>query len=191
MCVLQVLKGHWYRWFPLCRYRRQSVTWRLHRCVAYQHSIIEMHLSSVPLSFCVGWTGNGGCAACFKCLWCRCKIRGSGVPEDVRSHIVVRTCEMMKVVVSATCSLKVRRNDASSLCFMVPHLRMTWFDMFRFHCDSRSYISLPARHWHIVVLWHSAKQVLPGCFGEWWGSSTILELQSSFMNTSWLLNLFP
>ena len=71
-------------------------------------SVIEIYLGSVPLSFCVGWTGNRGCAACFKCLWCRCKIRG--VPEDVRSHVVVRTCEMMKVVASATCSLERSKN---------------------------------------------------------------------------------
>ena len=73
-------------------------------------SVMKIYLGSVPLSFCVGWTCNRCCAACFKCLWCRCKSRGSGVPEDVRSRIVVRTCEMMKVVASATCSLESSEN---------------------------------------------------------------------------------
>ena len=103
------------------------------------------------LSLCVGWTGNGFSAACFKCLWCRCKIRGSGVPGCVRSHIVVRTCEMMKVVASATCFLESSNRRFESV-FIVPHLRTTGLNRFCFHCDSRSYISLLARHGHIVVL---------------------------------------
>ena len=92
-------------------------------------SVMNINLGSVP-PFCVGWTGNGGCAACFKCLWCRCKIRGNGVPEDVRSHIVVRTCEMMKVVASATCSLECSRNRrVHSLTFT-----RDMFNMFCLHC---------------------------------------------------------
>ena len=82
--------------------------------------VVEIYLSSVPLSFCVGWTCNGGSSACFKCLWCRCKIRGSGVPEDVWSHIVVKTCEMMKVVASATCSLESSKNRRFESLFHGP-----------------------------------------------------------------------
>ena len=74
----------------------------------------------MPLSLCVGWTGNGGCAACFKCLWFRCKIRGSGGPGDVRSHIVVRTCEMMVVVAGATCSLESSKNRRFESLFHCP-----------------------------------------------------------------------
>ena len=85
-------------------------------------SVIEIYLGSVPLSFCVGWTGNRGCAACFKCLWCRCKIRGSGVPEDVRPYIVVRTCEMMKVVASATCSLARSKNRRFRVFVPLSHI---------------------------------------------------------------------
>ena len=73
-------------------------------------SVVEIYLGSVSLSFCAGWTGPGDCVACFKYLWCRCKICGSGVPGYVRSHIVVRTCEMVQVVASATCSLKSLKN---------------------------------------------------------------------------------
>ena len=74
------------------------------RVVRHEHILRQCAL------FCVGWTGNGGCAACFRCPRRRCKILGSGVPEYVRSHIVVRTCEMMKVVGSATCSLESSEN---------------------------------------------------------------------------------
>ena len=40
----------------------------------------------------------------------KCKIRGSGVPEDDLSHIVVRTCEKVQVVAKAICSLKSLKN---------------------------------------------------------------------------------
>ena len=92
-------------------------------------SVIEIYLGSVPLSFCVGWTGNRGCAACFKCLWCRCKSRGSGVPEGVRSHIVMRTREMMKVVVSATDSLEYSKNRRFESLFHYPIFSL---DMIRY-----------------------------------------------------------
>ena len=74
----------------------------------------------MPLSLCVGWTGHGGCAACVQCLWCRCKIRGSGFPEDFRSLIVVRTCDMMKVVASATCCLESSENRRFESLFHCP-----------------------------------------------------------------------
>ena len=92
-------------------------------------SVMKIYLGGVPV-FCVGWTGNGGCVACFKCLWCRCKIRGSGVPEGVRSHIVVRTREMMKVVASATCSLECSRNRRfHSLTFSHDMIRYVLFTL--------------------------------------------------------------
>ena len=89
------------------------------RCLS-AFSVIEIHLSSVPPFFCVGWTGNGGCAACFQCLWCRCKIRGSVGPGCVRSHIVLGACEMMKVVGSATCFLESSKNRRFEFLFHCP-----------------------------------------------------------------------
>ena len=68
-------------------------------------------------------------AACCKCLRCRCKIRGSGVLGDVRSCIVVRTCEIMKMVASATCFLESSKNRRFESLFHCPTFT---HDMIRF-----------------------------------------------------------